>query len=86
MKANEHARRHEALKRTQQVEPVDYAAVLARDGYVCHICRQDVPPDDVEFDHVMPLSKGGAHSMENVKVSHRRCNRRKHARLDRWLR
>jgi 5-methylcytosine-specific restriction endonuclease McrA len=60
---------------------VDYDVILMRDGFVCHICGNDVEPEDVSFDHVIPLSKGGRHSMDNVHVSHLRCNVKKNARL-----
>lgn len=72
--------RRAALKGAATVEPVSYAAILARDGYVCHLCGTDVAPGDVNFDHVIPLSRGGAHSEENIKVAHSLCNRRKGAK------
>ena len=59
------------------IEEVDYNKILERDNYMCHICNKPVEPQDVHFDHVVPLSKGGAHSMENVKVAHSACNLRK---------
>lgn len=73
--------RYEARKRATQVGPVDYKAILARDGLVCHICGQAVEPADVEFDHVIPVSKGGPHSAENIRVSHAACNNWKRARI-----
>ena len=60
---------------------VDYAKILERDGMVCHICGGKIRNRrDLDFDHVVPLSKGGPHSEENVRPSHRRCNRRKGSR------
>ena len=57
---------------------VDYAKILERDGMVCHLCGGKIRNRrDLDFDHVVPLSKGGPHSEENVRPSHRRCNRRK---------
>jgi 5-methylcytosine-specific restriction endonuclease McrA len=37
-------------------------------------------PKSKSFDHVIPLAKGGPHSMDNVKLSHFGCNSRKGAR------
>lgn len=68
-----------ALIRAATVHPVSFPRILERDGYVCHLCGGPVDPDDLDFDHVVPLSKGGAHSEENIRVSHRTCNRRKGA-------
>lgn len=57
---------------------VDYAAILADHGMVCHICGGAIDSlDDLHFDHVIPLVKGGAHSQDNVRPSHALCNMRK---------
>lgn len=72
LKARQRARRYGAYW-----EPLDYQAILARDGFVCHICGDDVPPESVEMDHVIPLAAGGTHTYPNVRVSHARCNRLK---------
>ena len=49
-------------------------SVIQRDGLWCHLCGGDVEPHDVHVDHVVPLSRGGDSSPENLKVSHSRCN------------
>lgn len=64
-----------------EIGEVDYVEILMRDGLVCHICGFDVEPTDIHFDHVIPLSKGGAHSMDNIHISHSRCNMKKHNKL-----
>lgn len=70
--------RENARRRRSTDGPVDYAAVLDRDGMVCHICDDEIPSMDVlHFDHVIPLSRGGAHSYDNIKPSHASCNLRK---------
>jgi 5-methylcytosine-specific restriction endonuclease McrA len=60
---------------------VDYAAIWERDAGCCQICHTPVAAREVHFDHRIPLSKGGAHTMANVRVTHARCNLRKGARL-----
>lgn len=80
-RAKEQSSRYRAGKRRAAVEPVDFAAILNRDGFTCHICLGQVDPSDLHFDHVVPLSRGGAHSMENVKVAHSTCNLSKGTRL-----
>lgn len=58
-----------------------YARVLERDGMTCHICGKAIEGlDDLHFDHVHPLSRGGEHSEKNVRPAHRICNLRKAAR------
>ena len=55
------------------------AYVLARDGYVCHICEQGSPPADA-VDHVIPRADGGTHALANLRAAHTRCNASKGAR------
>jgi 5-methylcytosine-specific restriction endonuclease McrA len=73
--------RRRAQKRATQVEQVDFAAILERDGLICHICGGSVARDDVHFDHVIPLVRGGPHTEDNIHVAHSTCNSRKGAKL-----
>ena len=52
-------------------------AVFARDGWVCQYCGNAAE----NVDHVMPKSRGGGHSWDNVVAACRRCNSRKENRL-----
>jgi 5-methylcytosine-specific restriction endonuclease McrA len=52
-------------------------AVFLRDGHSCQYCGR--PAENV--DHVMPRSRGGGHTWDNVVASCRRCNGRKENRL-----
>jgi hypothetical protein len=51
--------------------------VVRRDGQICQICHQPVPDDQVEFDHVIPFSRGGPATADNLRVVCRDCNRKK---------
>lgn len=57
--------------------PPTRRAILARDGHSCQYCN--APAESI--DHVLPRSRGGAHTWENVVASCRRCNLRKADRL-----
>jgi 5-methylcytosine-specific restriction endonuclease McrA len=56
-------------------------ALMAREFWLnrCCYCGEHVPPKDTRagFDHVLPISQGGAHSPGNVAVCCKRCNYRK---------
>lgn len=80
LKRLEMKHRRRARQLAALVEPVDFKAIYHRDKGICHICLNPVPRDRLHYDHVIPLAKGGAHSMNNIKVSHARCNLRKGAR------
>lgn len=49
-------------------------AIYQRDGMVCSICHLHVRREDASVDHVVPLSKGGPSTMDNLRLAHRRCN------------
>lgn len=51
-------------------------AVFLRDSYECQYCGAAAE----NVDHVMPRSRGGLHTWENVVASCRRCNSRKENR------
>ena len=49
-------------------------AVFARDGWACQYCGSR---SNLTVDHVIPRSKGGSSSWENIVASCAPCNRRK---------
>ncbi|MBK5092365.1 MAG: HNH endonuclease [Actinobacteria bacterium] len=52
-------------------------AVFARDSWACQYCGGKAET----MDHVVPRSRGGAHSWENVVAACRRCNSKKKDKL-----
>ncbi len=52
-------------------------AVFARDGHRCQYCGSAAE----NIDHVIPRSKGGTHTWDNVVAACRPCNARKEDRL-----
>lgn len=57
--------------------PVSRDYIIERDGGVCHICGKKPPRHLIELDHLVPLSKGGNHTPENLAVSCATCNRKR---------
>lgn len=75
------ARRRARLASAGKVEKIDRREIFDRDGGICHLCRLPVEFIAFELDHVIPVSRGGAHVADNLKVAHRSCNAKKGARL-----
>ncbi|MBV6633514.1 MAG: HNH endonuclease [Alphaproteobacteria bacterium] len=48
--------------------------VFLRDRFICQYCGGKFPTQELTFDHVIPRSKGGKTSWENVVTSCGRCN------------
>lgn len=53
-------------------------AVLDRDEYICRYCGHR--SQTIEVDHVIPVSKGGTSTPDNLVTACRDCNRRKGGR------
>lgn len=49
--------------------------IYERDGYRCQICGRRT--DDLEVDHIIPISKGGKSTPDNLQTLCHRCNYRK---------
>lgn len=60
---------------------VDRLVVYRRDRGVCHLCGLLADRRNFHMDHIIPVSKGGAHCYSNVAVSHPDCNRKKGNRI-----
>jgi 5-methylcytosine-specific restriction endonuclease McrA len=59
--------------------------VIRRDGQICQKCHQPVPDNLVEFDHIIPFSKGGASTVGNLRLLCYDCNRSKSDALNEIL-
>lgn len=59
--------------------------VVRRDGQVCQECHDTVPDTLIHFDHIIPVSKGGSVSVENLRILCEGCNRKKGNSLDALL-
>ena len=67
-----------ASKYTDNVENINFKVlqdILEEHDNNCYICG--VHLDVVQWDHVHPLSKGGAHVRSNLRPSCKECNSRK---------
>jgi hypothetical protein len=71
-----------ALMKGVEVQPFNPIEVLERDGWKCYICGIDTPrilrgtndSSAPELEHIVALSNGGAHTMDNTACACRQCN------------
>src|SRR5271166_1794498 len=54
--------------------------IYARDNNTCQYCGRRFSRSELNLDHVMPRSRGGSSTWENVVCSCHNCNRRKGGR------
>ncbi|MCZ8316607.1 HNH endonuclease [Phreatobacter sp.] len=64
------------------ISPVRHPAftrynIYLRDRFTCQYCSQYLPSGGLTFDHVMPRSRGGLTTWENVVAACSPCNLRK---------
>ena len=57
--------------------------VFLRDRFTCQYCAHEGHAEELTFDHVVPRSRGGRTSWENVVTACSRCNLAKGNRLPR---
>jgi len=55
-------------------------SVKAQETATCYYCATVILTSDIEFDHVIPISRQGPHALYNLCVSCMSCNRSKHAK------
>lgn len=80
--SRESAAKRRAWKRDAFVEEVRAEVLLELYGTSCYLCETQIyQPRDMHMDHVVPLSRGGEHSVANVRPTHKACNLRKSDRL-----
>lgn len=67
------------LKRgASTAEIVDRQAIIERDKATCYICGiGSLTDSEIHLDHVIPLSKGGPHIPDNIRVTCISCNCKK---------
>ena len=89
-------RRKLSKRGSQRIDQgINWQSVADRQGLTCHICNDDCDPDDYTYrdghfcagitfptvDHVYPVSRGGQHTWQNVKLAHLWCNSEKNNKV-----
>lgn len=60
--------------------------VKSKKFVICYYCNSETPSFGCNFDHIVPLSKGGSHSVGNLCVTCPTCNKSKGAkRVADWI-
>lgn len=71
--------------KSERYEKLD---VYKRDNGLCYICSEQIDvllewphPKSYSIDHIVPLSKGGDNTLDNVASTHLRCNLSKFTKI-----
>jgi len=91
-KAGEYRRQRRAREAHVVSEPYEWFEVLHKYGTMCHICGDKIDINaprktgekgwehGLHIDHIIPISKGGPDTIDNVRPAHGVCNLSKGAR------
>jgi 5-methylcytosine-specific restriction endonuclease McrA len=66
-----------SVRNFEQAPALTKERLLARDRRVCAYCAQQFPADQLDVEHIVPSSKGGAYSWLNLVAACKSCNNRK---------
>lgn len=67
----------------RKTPPLSRTNILARDNFQCQYCARDLSSREATLDHVMPRSRGGKTTWQNIVCCCSSCNRRKGGRTPR---
>lgn len=80
--------RRRARKKGATIERFTASELFNRDGWKCQLCGRRVRkfkvmnhPREATIDHIIPLSRGGKHSLVNCQTACRQCNSCKGAKV-----
>lgn len=67
------------IPRWMKDKALDWATSGGLHSPECQYCFEEVEANDIQFDHVLPISRGGINHPQNLVVACSSCNQRKGA-------
>jgi 5-methylcytosine-specific restriction endonuclease McrA len=68
------------IRSQQRVVKFSRSNIFARDKYTCQYCGRHFRAEELTFDHVVPIAKGGKKNWTNIVTACIRCNNLKSGR------
>jgi len=65
------------VKFSFHVVTANRANIIWRDKHICQYCAKKFPTSELTMDHIVPKSKFGANTWENLVAACKRCNQKK---------
>lgn len=62
---------------SRHITAVTQRRVLRRDNYICQMCNKHIPDTEINFDHIIPWSKGGSSDESNIRLLCKNCNKKR---------
>ena len=90
MIAKNYRHKRRAIMYGSESENIKLSTLAERDGWMCGICNKSINPETKwpnqqcwSVDHIEPLSMGGSHTYDNVRLAHWICNVKRGAARER---
>lgn len=58
----------------ERISPKKIRLLIESQGYRCALTGRPLTPDVATLDHIVPLARGGEHSISNLQVLHKDAN------------
>jgi 5-methylcytosine-specific restriction endonuclease McrA len=78
IQAKDHARRAFKIGKPSSFTAAEWKSLKERYNYTCLRCGRREPAIKLTADHVVPISKGGAGTIDNIQPLCKPCNSAKH--------
>lgn len=78
IRAKDNARRAFKMGSSETFTAVEWKALKERYDYTCLRCGRREPEIELTVDHIVPISKGGAGTIDNIQPLCKLCNSAKH--------
>lgn len=62
---------------SRNISSVTKRRIIRRDENICQICNTHIRDDEIQFDHIIPWSKGGSSDESNIRILCANCNRKR---------
>jgi 5-methylcytosine-specific restriction endonuclease McrA len=75
-KATEQKGKRKARVSGARIERINWRQVWSTFDGTCNLCKKElrIGVHTYHFDHIVALSRGGAHSTDNLQIVHAKCN------------
>lgn len=74
--------KYESIKDTKQRQFIKRQIINSR-GAICEICGELITDmKDCTIDHIVPTSLGGLTTLDNCRLAHKECNRKRGNKID----
>lgn len=62
------------MREVEKIKGRDLRRLLEQQGYKCALTGRPLTPETASADHIIPVGRGGSHSVDNIWIVHTDVN------------